>query len=152
MAPPKDNKEFTTDDLVEQKILNTYLDTLILDVQYLSTQWKTGCNCALQKNHVQKLMEEFWMGIHQYTVYKHLWVTMGPNDFQEYLKAHHISEFDKPPTSTQLCKLSVNATIWSEKPEELITVFNPSPKSDTPLPILQGGQHHHTALLNLCKE
>lgn len=39
-----------------------------------------------------------------------------------------------------------------EKPEELITVFNPPPKSDTPLPILQDRQRHHIALLNLCKE
>ena len=51
------------DDLVGQKILNAYLGTLVLDVQYLSIEWKTGCNWALQKNHVQKLMEEFQTGI-----------------------------------------------------------------------------------------
>ena len=64
MAPQQDNhKEFAMDDLVGQKILNAYLGTLVLDVQYLSIEWKTGCNWALQKNHVQKLMEEFQTGI-----------------------------------------------------------------------------------------
>lgn len=77
---------------------------------------------------------------------------MGPDDFQTYLEAHHISEHDKPPMPSQLRKLSANATIRSEKPGELISVFNPPAESDTPLPILQGGQHHHAALLSLCKE
>ena len=153
MAPQQDNhKEFAMDDLVGQKILNAYLGTLVLDVQYLSIEWKTGCNWALQKNHVQKLMEEFQTGIRWYTVHECLWVTMGPNDFQTYLKAHHISEHDKPPMPSQLCKLSANATIWSEKPGELISVFNLPAESDTPLPILQGGQHCCVALLSLCKE
>lgn len=64
MAPQQDNhKEFATDNSVGQKISNAYLGTLVLDVQYLSTEWKTGRNRALQKNHVRKLMEEFRTGI-----------------------------------------------------------------------------------------
>ena len=60
MAPQQDNhKKFAMDDLVGQKISNAYLGILVLNIQYLSTEWKTGCNQALQKNHVQKLMEEF---------------------------------------------------------------------------------------------
>ena len=36
---------------------------------------------------------------------------MGPDDFQTYLKAYYISEYDKPPMPLQLCKLSANAII-----------------------------------------
>ena len=77
---------------------------------------------------------------------------MGPDDFQIYLEAYYISEHNKPPTLLQLHKLSANATIQSEKPGELIFIFNPPVESDTPLLILQGGQYHHAALLSLCKE
>jgi hypothetical protein len=140
-------------DQTKIELEKAFLGTIVMDVRWLSTTWKTGKQREIDVIHLNGLKESFKAGVRQYAKESRMLGLCSEDTFIALIQ-HHTTRMQAQAKTDR--PIELDAMIAKTRSYQGSTysdfVYLTDYPQDVPKPTLAAGQHRRAALLSIIDE